>query len=177
MALLLPIFIVVSLAEIVVFVQIEILVGLWPTVGIMFATGLIGTLVLRTQETRTFAEVTARIGQGGNPFGKLFEGFFLLGAAVLLMTPGFLTDAAGFALLAPPVRRALGRWFLIRMAGREERRAKGAFSAGTDAHPQRPGRDATRDGAARPVIDADYEDLPPDPPEKPRSGVVPPRER
>jgi UPF0716 protein FxsA len=39
----------------------------------------------------------------------------ILLAGALLLTPGFFTDACGFALLVPPVRTAVYRWVRARV--------------------------------------------------------------
>ena len=53
------------------------------------------------------------------PVAELFNGVFLLIAGLLLLTPGFVTDAAGFVLLIPPARRVIGLW-LWRILQRRE---------------------------------------------------------
>ena len=43
------------------------------------------------------------------------HGFFLAIAGILLLIPGFVTDAIGAALLIPPLRLLLGRLIISRM--------------------------------------------------------------
>jgi len=40
----------------------------------------------------------------------LAHGAMILAAGLLLLTPGFFTDAVGLSLLLPPVRRAAYHW-------------------------------------------------------------------
>ena len=73
---------------------------------------------------------------------ELFDGVCLLFAGALLLTPGFLTDAVGFALLVPPLRRLLGGY-----VWRVLQNAKGVrFEMSGD----RPFRDG-----GGPIVDAD----------------------
>ena len=70
-----------------------------------------------------------------------------------MLTPGFFTDAVGFALLLPPVRSGLIAWLGPKLAAR-------AVYAGQGMHPgMRPDmQDPRRSGADDP-IEADYVDL------------------
>ena len=52
--------------------------------------------------------------QGQLPAMELIEGLFLLVAGALLLTPGFFTDAIGFAFLTPPLRRGIIRYILTK---------------------------------------------------------------
>ena len=85
------------------------------------------------------------------PVRELFDGACLLVAGVLLLTPGFLTDAIGFALLIPPLRSMVGLWAWRAMQKRGSVHVHGAgFRQGGQAGPQAGGG---------PVIDGEYEDL------------------
>ena len=50
------------------------------------------------------------LNAGRVPAMQMAEGLALLFAGAVLLTPGFLTDALGFALLTPPLRRGLIAW-------------------------------------------------------------------
>jgi UPF0716 protein FxsA len=56
------------------------------------------------------------MARGEAPAIEMFEGVLLLVGALLLLTPGFLTDLLGFACLVPLTRRALAFWLLKRVA-------------------------------------------------------------
>lgn len=98
---------VVPLIEIALFIQVGGLIGLWPTIAIVIATAAIGTALLRRQGLAALGELQARLSQGRDPGATLAHGALILVAGVLLLTPGFFTDAVGFALLVPPVRAGL----------------------------------------------------------------------
>ena len=100
--LLLAAFVAVPVVEIATFIEIGGQIGLWPTIGLVVVTAFVGLTLLRIQGLA----VLARFRTSSAPAVELFEGLCLLIAAVLLLVPGFITDAAGFLLLVPRVRMA-----------------------------------------------------------------------
>lgn len=108
----------VPIAEIAVFIKVGGLIGVVPTIALVVAIAIFGTWLLRRQGLQTFTRAQAALNRGEMPVGEMLDGFFLVFAALLMVTPGLLTDALGFALLAPPVRRFLGvllrRWAMAR---------------------------------------------------------------
>jgi UPF0716 protein FxsA len=108
-------FVIVPITEIALFIEVGDVIGLWPTLGIVIATAFLGTGLLRAQGLAAFARAQATMADGRVPVEEVVHGFCLVIAGALLLTPGFLTDAVGFALFLPPVRLALGRaalrWF------------------------------------------------------------------
>ncbi|MBE0453426.1 FxsA family protein [Roseovarius autotrophicus] len=97
-------FIAVPLIEIALFIQVGGLIGLWPTLGTVILTALAGTMLLRHQGLSELGKLRAALSGSGDPSGPLVHGAMILFAGALLLTPGFFTDAVGFALLLPPVR-------------------------------------------------------------------------
>ena len=97
-------FIGVPLIEIALFIQVGGLVGLWPTLAIVVLTAVIGTMLLRRQGLAEVSRLRAALDGKGDPTGPLVHGALILFAGAVLLTPGFFTDAIGFALLVPPVR-------------------------------------------------------------------------
>jgi UPF0716 protein FxsA len=100
----------VPIVEIALFIQVGGWLGLWPTIAIVILTAAIGTVLLRAQGLATLGELQRRLGAGEDPSTTLAHGAMILVAGVLLLTPGFFTDAVGFALLTPPVRAAAIRF-------------------------------------------------------------------
>lgn len=109
------IFIGVPIAEIAMFITVGGLIGLVPTLATVVATAVVGATVLRRQGMAVLTEAQRSMDGGRLPIDPVIHGLFLVIAGVLLLTPGFLTDAAGFALLVPPVRLAIARWLLERL--------------------------------------------------------------
>jgi UPF0716 protein FxsA len=70
--------------------------------------------LLRFQGWLTLQRTRLTMAEGRLPAMEMLEGVVLLFAGALLLTPGFVTDAVGFALLVPVLRRVLIRWFIKR---------------------------------------------------------------
>lgn len=99
----------VPLAEIALFVAIGGRIGVLATIALIVLTAIIGTFLLRLQGLQVLAEAKKSADEGKMPLGPVIDGLCLLVAGLLLITPGFLTDAVGFALFVPGFRRALAR--------------------------------------------------------------------
>ncbi len=113
-------FIGLPLADLVLLLRIGGVLGFWPTVGIVLATGFAGAALARWQGLRTLARIQGELADGRMPGDDLADGALILLAAALLVTPGFLTDLLGVFLLIPVTRRlfrgALRRYFTRRTA-------------------------------------------------------------
>jgi UPF0716 protein FxsA len=102
-------FIGVPIAEIATFIEVGGLIGLWPTLAVIVLTAVIGTALLRRQGLKVLEQAQVALSQGRPPVSSVVDGVFLLIAAALLLTPGFLTDAVGFLLLIEPFRRLIAQ--------------------------------------------------------------------
>lgn len=100
-------FLVVPLVEIALFIQVGGLIGLWPTLAIVVLTAIAGTFLVRSQGLRVLGQVRGSFERLSDPTESLAHGAMVLFSGALLLTPGFFTDAVGFALLIPPVRSAV----------------------------------------------------------------------
>lgn len=98
----------VPLIEIALFVTIGEKIGLAWTLAIVLATALLGSITLRRQGLKTFSKLRALKTDMEAPI-VVIEGMMVAAAGLLLLTPGFLTDAIGFSLLIPPLRTYLAR--------------------------------------------------------------------
>ncbi len=98
------ILIVVPIAEIIVLIEIGSLFGTLATILLIVFTAVAGTALIRHQglgAIKRMRQGAAHNSPNATPF---IDGFFLLISGLLLITPGFLTDIAGFILLIPPLR-------------------------------------------------------------------------
>lgn len=111
-------FVVIPLVELVLLVALQDLIGLGTTIGIVLATGFLGAFLVRQQGMRTWLSAREQFGRGQLPNRELAHGAMILVGGALLLTPGFLTDAVGFALMVPPVREFLRRTVGKRLANR-----------------------------------------------------------
>ena len=100
-------FLLVPLIEIGLFIQVGGWIGLWPTLGIVVLTAILGTFLVRSQGLMAMNNLRGSFSRLEDPSEPLAHGAMILLAGALLLTPGFFTDAVGFALLAPPIRSAL----------------------------------------------------------------------
>lgn len=111
-------FVVVPLVELALLIQVGRWMGLLPTVALVVVTGILGAALARLQGLATLMRFRRAVNEGRLPHRELVEGMFILVAGAVLLTPGLLTDAAGFLLLVPPVRRALAARVLRWLQGR-----------------------------------------------------------
>lgn len=77
------------------------------TIALVLATAALGAYLSKSQGLRTIERMRENMSRGVAPAGELVSGALILLAGVLLLTPGFLTDAVGFCLLIPPLRQRI----------------------------------------------------------------------
>ncbi len=107
-----PLFILIAIicliaAEISVFIETGRGIGTLETVLLTFLTSGMGVLILRTQSGMSNKTLRQKLEKGESPISGIYDGVFILIAGVLLLLPGFITDAAGLLLLLPPVRKLI----------------------------------------------------------------------
>ena len=142
-------FLSVPLIEIALFIQIGGAIGLWPTLGIVVLTAVLGTWLVRAQGILALSQLRGSFSELRDPTEPLVSGAMILFAGALLLTPGFFTDAMGFLLLIPGVRAAVYRYARTRV---NVQRFEMGARPGSQPPPDRRG----------PVIDADYEEVDPE---------------
>jgi len=147
--LLVLLFIVVPIAELAVIWQVSGLIGILPTIALLLADSILGGVLLRSQGRAAWRRFVAGLQTGRPPAREVADGALIIFGAALLLTPGFITDALGVALLLPPTR-ALVRGTLMRTLA--PRLVTGAVGRWT-----RPGGPSRPGGPARHVGDADVE--------------------
>lgn len=114
-------FVAVSVAELAVLAAVERRLGLGATLLLIFVTGVLGASLVRAQGLGVLGTVRRQLGEGVFPGREIAHGAIILAAGLLLLTPGFLTDAIGLALMVPAVRekaRQGGMRFVQRRVGR-----------------------------------------------------------
>ena len=100
-------FILIPVIEIALFIKVGGLIGLWPTIALVLLSAVIGSVLIRSQGSRTLIEVQQSFRTLNDPTRPLAHGLMIVIAGMLLLTPGFFTDALGLLLLIPPVRSAI----------------------------------------------------------------------
>lgn len=102
-------FVGVPILEIAAFIKIGGLIGVVPTLIGCVVTAIIGAYLVRLQGFGVLRQAQEAMARQELPIGQLAHGVFILIAGVLLMTPGYVTDAMGFLLLVPAVRMRLAK--------------------------------------------------------------------
>jgi len=148
-------FISVPLIEIALFIQIGGAIGLGYTLLIVVLTAVLGTWLVRSQGIAALSDLQKSFNELQNPAEPLAHGAMILFSGALLLTPGFFTDAVGFALLVPGVRRSVFNWLRDKVTVSQ-------FSYGPDPRTAQPPR---QDGE---VIDGEFSEV--DPSKRPTHG-------
>lgn len=112
MRFLLLIFVTVPIFEMWLLIKVGGQIGALPTIGLVFLTALVGLALLRQQGFATLLRGRQKLESGEIPAQEMAEGLVLAVSGALLLTPGFFTDAVGFAGLLPVTRRWLVRRLL-----------------------------------------------------------------
>lgn len=130
-------FVAIPIIEIALLIQVGSFIGVWMTIAIVILTAALGSWLLRQQGVATMASARARLNSGQMPAQEMLEGMILLVGGVLLLTPGFFTDAVGFLCLIPPTRRMLAarlaRSAMVMQMGPAGPAAAGPSAAGPGA--------------------------------------------
>ena len=141
------IFIVVPIAELYVIIQVGNAIGLVPTLFLLLADALLGSLLLRHQGRAAWIRFNRALAEGRVPHREVFDGVLIIFGGALLITPGFLTDILGLILLIPPTR-ALIRAMSTRIVRRRLALGATVWSFGTPRRP--PGPRPAPDGPSGP---------------------------
>jgi UPF0716 protein FxsA len=103
-------FILLPMLDLYLLIQLGGSIGFWPTLALVLATGAVGAGLARSEGLRVFVAAQKELAAGRLPEGALLDGLAILAGALLLLTPGFLTDVIGLFLLLPPTRGLIKGW-------------------------------------------------------------------
>jgi UPF0716 protein FxsA len=132
-------------AELVSLVLVGSYLGWLWTFGLLALSVLVGVVLVSGRGAATVREVVLALRDGRSPGAALVDGVLLAVAGILFITPGFASDAAGLALLLPPVRAGIRARLRDWIVGRWRAR----FGADVEG-----GLDGADDGGGIEVIDA-----------------------
>jgi UPF0716 protein FxsA len=104
MAILVALFIVVPIVELYVIIQIGSLIGVWPTIALLLADAILGSMLLRHQGRGAWRRFNAALAERRFPGREVADGLLIAIGGTLLLTPGFVTDIFGLIFLIPPTR-------------------------------------------------------------------------
>ncbi|MDP9066906.1 MAG: FxsA family protein [Actinomycetota bacterium] len=112
----------VPLVEIYVLIQVGEVIGTAPTILLLIFMSIVGAWLLKREGSATWRRLRASMAAGQMPTRELTDGAMILFGGALMLTPGFITDVVGLAMILPPTRAVLkgtfrallGSWFLGR---------------------------------------------------------------
>lgn len=110
------------------------------TLGIVLFTGILGTLLARSQGFSTWQKIQTQMSRGQMPGSEMADAAMIFAAGALLMTPGLLTDGLGFMLLIPPCREWMKKRFLTWAKSKFHFQATTTVDGETHTYTSSPGR-------------------------------------
>lgn len=147
---LLLVFIGIPIVEIAIMIEAGKSFGLWPTVGAILFTAVLGAALVRYQGFSTLMRARQSLNDGQLPINEAFDGVCIFIAGAMLLTPGFVTDSIGFLLLIPAFRSAM------RSVGARHFVSEDQVTMWSDVSAHRPERPRRRGNT---VIEGEYEDV------------------
>ena len=111
----------IPLIEIYFMIKIGTVIGAFNTILATLLTAAVGLYFVRIQGITTLYSAANTIRNNQEPLKEVFNGFCLAIAAVLLIIPGFFTDAIGVLLLIPFSRNIILKIFGGNTHGRRKK--------------------------------------------------------
>ena len=108
-------FTIIPVSEIYILIAIGGQIGILPSIGLVILTGIVGASLARSQGLKTLGRIRDSFQQGVVPGEELINALLIAIAGIVLLTPGFLTDAAGLFLLIPATRTLCREWLRRRI--------------------------------------------------------------
>jgi UPF0716 protein FxsA len=144
--LLVLLFIVVPIVELFVIIQVGEAIGVLPTIALLIADSVLGSMLMRSQGRAAWRRFNAALTDGRIPHREVLDGALVIFGGALLVTPGFVTDILGIVLLLPPTRALVRGVLARRLLPRVVAGGLGRFGGPSGAGGAR-GRPGSGDGA------------------------------
>ena len=103
-------FTIIPIVEIYLLIEIGSIFGVLTAITLVILTGSLGAFMARMQGLQTLFRIQESLREGRMPSGELLDALLIVIAGLVLLTPGFLTDLAGFLLLIPTTRNSITSW-------------------------------------------------------------------
>ena len=97
-------FTIIPIVEIYLLIEIGSIFGVLTAITLVILTGVLGAFMARMQGLQTLFRIQESLREGRMPSRELLDALLIVIAGLVLLTPGFLTDLAGFLLLIPTTR-------------------------------------------------------------------------
>lgn len=108
-------FIILPATDLFILLQLGSMIGIYQTLMLIIATGFAGAVLYRSQKWLNLRKIQTTIASGKLPDTELIDQLLIIAGAILLVTPGILTDLLGFLILLPftrPLVRGLIKRYL-----------------------------------------------------------------
>lgn len=143
---LLFIFVAVPLLELLVIIEVSSRIGLFYTLLTLLIISFAGAALAKQQGYQALGRLRQDFREGRIPGDPLIDGALVLSGALLLLTPGYVTDAVGLVLLIPPTRKPIRALVRQRIERGISRRTVRIYTPGGNYTP--PGNGYTDNGEA-----------------------------
>lgn len=121
MRLLFLLFIIIPIVEMALLIKVGSTIGAGYTILLVLFTAALGAWLLRRYSFQLIMDIRQKLERGELPAKTMLEGVLLAVGGALLLTPGFFTDAIGFAFLIPHSRSLITQFFIdkgmVKVAG------------------------------------------------------------
>ena len=98
------------LIELALLIKLGEIFGFLHTFTMVIITGAIGAWLARSQGIKVVNEFRQSVQNGEMPADPLIEGLMIVVGGAFLVTPGVITDIAGFTLVIPFTRKIMRRF-------------------------------------------------------------------
>jgi len=99
--------IIVPVVEIYLLIKIGSQIGAVSTILLIFSTAIIGVYYAKYEGLNTLKSGFSQLSRNETPAYEVISGAAIAFAALLLIIPGFVTDALGFLLIFPLSRKII----------------------------------------------------------------------
>ena len=127
-------FLLVPVAELYVIYKVGDAIGIGWTFLLLAADSVLGSVLLRSQGRAVWRRFNAILAEGRVPHREVMDGVLVIFGGAFLITPGFLTDIVGLALLLPPTRAIVRRVLIRRLGRRPQARSRRSYDVEGTAH-------------------------------------------
>ena len=149
-------FLLFPILELAVLIKVGGAIGVLPTLLLVIATAILGSVLLRVAGVATAWRAREKLARGELPEQEMLEGLLIAVGGGLLLLPGFISDIFGVFCLIPFTRRLLVAKLRQRAAEQAMRQRAFADDLAARSGPARSG--AKQSNAARPnVLEGEYE--------------------
>ena len=115
-------FILISVAEVWLLTEVGSRIGIPWTLAILVVEAMIGAWLMRREGRKAWAALTDAYATGKMPTGQLADAALVLVGGIMLILPGFFTDAIGLVFLLPitrPIARRMIGLLLARQVAKQ----------------------------------------------------------